>query len=525
MIFRFFLSVPILLLLFAGISVADDLNVLIHGDVTKDDSLETLSVMLSVIDLQGNGVSGLDSTSFYITCGEDSALIHPSVDLPVNGVGLVMCLDISGTMRGDPLNNVKTSLISYLDSLRPQDRIAIFTFADSINKMSDFSNNSNYLKSVVEGIEVYGSRTLLYQGVHRGLEYFRTSSPADLDERYLLVFSDGKDEDNSPTPVSLNECIELANSLEIPVISVGLGDEVDYLSYLQELSDETGGNFKLASTEDQLNEAFRRTLSITRNKYAITFTVPDSLANGVRREYTIHAVINGQEGENSFLGSMGVASESKNGGMSVLFIVILAGVLILVFLFLYSTVKKRSRQKITVLNSELKRSRDRIGHLEKEVIAGESSISSESSQDIFEVDNGGNNFDILQPRRVDSKVPSSTEQPKRKITRHTMIDTGGESYTKGELVFQNGSETGKIIAIAEGTTTIGKSPECTVVLSDKFVSRKHVTIRFMAHQFQIVDHESRNGTFVNGQRVAHSYLKNGDLIRLGRVELKFRGEK
>ena len=67
-----------------------------------------------------------------------------------------------------------------------------------------------------------------------------------------------------------------------------------------------------------------------------------------------------------------------------------------------------------------------------------------------------------------------------------------------------------------GTTTVGRSPEATVVIEDAGVSRLHVRLaRTESGAFSVEDLGSRNGTFVNGRRVNRHQLAFGDKIRLG----------
>ncbi len=67
------------------------------------------------------------------------------------------------------------------------------------------------------------------------------------------------------------------------------------------------------------------------------------------------------------------------------------------------------------------------------------------------------------------------------------------------------------------TATIGRSPEATIMLEDPEVSRLHARVaRNSAGAFEIADANSRNGTFVNGQRLsAAQTLAYGDKVRVG----------
>ncbi len=72
--------------------------------------------------------------------------------------------------------------------------------------------------------------------------------------------------------------------------------------------------------------------------------------------------------------------------------------------------------------------------------------------------------------------------------------------------------------------TIGRSPQADLTLSwDAEVSRLHAAVEFLTAGWTIVDDGlSRNGTFVNGERVVgRRRLTEGDRIRIGSQLLSF----
>jgi len=71
-------------------------------------------------------------------------------------------------------------------------------------------------------------------------------------------------------------------------------------------------------------------------------------------------------------------------------------------------------------------------------------------------------------------------------------------------------------------TRIGRNSENDVVLNSERVSRYHAEIARQDDVFLIVDKGSRNGVWVNRQRVKNSTeLKSGDVIRIGRQDFTF----
>jgi pSer/pThr/pTyr-binding forkhead associated (FHA) protein len=67
--------------------------------------------------------------------------------------------------------------------------------------------------------------------------------------------------------------------------------------------------------------------------------------------------------------------------------------------------------------------------------------------------------------------------------------------------------------------TIGRSTAAQFILDAALVSRVHCRLSAGATELQVDDLDSTNGTFVNGQRVKQSSLKEGDRLGVGRVEL------
>jgi pSer/pThr/pTyr-binding forkhead associated (FHA) protein len=66
--------------------------------------------------------------------------------------------------------------------------------------------------------------------------------------------------------------------------------------------------------------------------------------------------------------------------------------------------------------------------------------------------------------------------------------------------------------------TIGRSAGAEFTVEAAMVSRLHCRLTAGPMELEVVDLESTNGTFVNGQRVAQAFLKEGDRLGVGRVE-------
>jgi pSer/pThr/pTyr-binding forkhead associated (FHA) protein len=71
--------------------------------------------------------------------------------------------------------------------------------------------------------------------------------------------------------------------------------------------------------------------------------------------------------------------------------------------------------------------------------------------------------------------------------------------------------------------TIGRSRESSIFLEDLAVSRLHATIRELpSGDYELLDHRSATGTFVNGRAMARCVLRDGDEIQIGSTRFVFR---
>ncbi|MEJ2610116.1 MAG: FHA domain-containing protein [Candidatus Thiodiazotropha sp.] len=76
-------------------------------------------------------------------------------------------------------------------------------------------------------------------------------------------------------------------------------------------------------------------------------------------------------------------------------------------------------------------------------------------------------------------------------------------------------------ALVNKRLIIGRDGTCDICLRDRSVSRHHATLMRVFHGFSIEDERSTNGTKVNGSTVTKRYLKHGDLIEIGKYNIRY----
>jgi hypothetical protein len=98
------------------------------------------------------------------------------------------------------------------------------------------------------------------------------------------------------------------------------------------------------------------------------------------------------------------------------------------------------------------------------------------------------------------------------------------------VLFRPRADEQRIVTLAPVTerAAIGRQPACEIALpGDPSVSRVHAVLERIGDEWTLVDDgSSRNGSFVNGQRVhGRQLLRDGDVIRVGDTNLAFRARR
>jgi hypothetical protein len=116
---------------------------------------------------------------------------------------------------------------------------------------------------------------------------------------------------------------------------------------------------------------------------------------------------------------------------------------------------------------------------------------------------------------VDVQIYEGTRLRAGRFTITADVVEGDEGVAFAELVLPEGGR----ITVGADPVVIGRLPECTVVLGDPNVSRRHAEIRHVGDAIVVTDLGSTNGTKVNGVQVREQHLASGDEITVGSTTL------
>jgi Mg-chelatase subunit ChlD len=187
---------------------------------------------------------------------------------------VVLVLDISGSMTGQPLVDAQAAAARFLDRLRPGDQAALLAFSDAPNpdpavldpvREIGFTSDLGMLYDAIEGLQA-GGYTHLYEAVSKSVRMLEVTPGG---HRAVLLLSDGR---NDPTEAGdPQEAIQLAQAAHIPLFVIGLGDQIDE-PYLRQLASETGGVFRSAPHSSELAGLFGDMATLLKTQYLLTYT-------------------------------------------------------------------------------------------------------------------------------------------------------------------------------------------------------------------------------------------------------------
>ena len=201
--------IPILVLLFLSLSVAAQTPLQKpDSEVLKIDT-RLINLNVKVLDAKGKAVSNLAQTDFEVR--EDGQVQEIAHFQPVTApVSLILLLDLSGSTEKKRKLMTKAAQ-RFLESLIPEDTVAVAAFTDQFYWLADFTKDRKKLKKAVEKIKDIKGGTNYYDAMWTTLDHFAPIKDA---RKAIVVLTDGVDNTilrKPPPPLFTDPNSPLAN--------------------------------------------------------------------------------------------------------------------------------------------------------------------------------------------------------------------------------------------------------------------------------------------------------------------------
>ncbi len=79
----------------------------------------------------------------------------------------------------------------------------------------------------------------------------------------------------------------------------------------------------------------------------------------------------------------------------------------------------------------------------------------------------------------------------------------------------------KEVQLTKEKTSLGRRPYNDIVIDNLAVSGEHAVVHMVATEAFLEDLNSTNGTYVNGKTVKKQLLQNGDIVEVGKYQIRF----
>jgi len=106
-----------------------------------------------------------------------------------------------------------------------------------------------------------------------------------------------------------------------------------------------------------------------------------------------------------------------------------------------------------------------------------------------------------------------------------MPQSGSPDFDMAKLVVLTEGLTGLTHELSANSTTVGRAEGNLFQIIEPSVSGRHCEILLRGSDVVVRDLKSTNGTFIQGERITEASLKLGQILRLGRVDLRLQVSK
>jgi len=173
-------------------------------------------------------------------------------------VAMAVVLDVSGSMDGEKIQQARNSVLSLVDNMRGDDRIALVTYSDSarvVQPLARVDDVRQRLHMVVPGIGIEGG-TNIPAGLQAGADALE-AAPSSYIHRVVLV-SDGQDTSGQPLE---RTALSVRSRADVGVTLSALGVGADYDErFMSRVADAGRGNYEFLRDGAQLRTFLAREL-------------------------------------------------------------------------------------------------------------------------------------------------------------------------------------------------------------------------------------------------------------------------
>ena len=228
---------------------------------TFSSRVEAVRVDVLVTE-NGKPVRGLRAADFEIL---DNGVLQTVdiVNFEQQPLNVVFTFDLSASIVGERLGNLREASHAVLGGLTKGDQAALVNFNDAVIVGPGLTGDTGLVKVAIDRAEPTGNTSLI-DASFAGMML----AESDVGRGLVIVFSDGLDTSSWLRPKAVLDVAKRSDAV-VYAVSAGLATKAEFLG---DLTEQTGGRlFKLESTRS-LSAVFLEVLDEFRQRYLLSYS-------------------------------------------------------------------------------------------------------------------------------------------------------------------------------------------------------------------------------------------------------------
>ena len=235
---------------------------------TFSSSVDTVRVDVSVRE-GGQAVRGLTGNDFEVVDNGVPQQIT-FIGLEATPLNVVLVLDMSGSVKGTRLDQLRAAGARLVEALGPEDTAAVVVFTELVKIRSGFTRDRARLLSALVNAAA-GSDTSMRDAIHAALLLGESKPGRPL----VIVFSDGMDTASFLSPDLVLDTARRTEPVVYAVTSMLEGQD----RFLDDVVRLAGGRRLEVASLERLSDTFAEILSESRERYLLSYT-PTGVRSG-----------------------------------------------------------------------------------------------------------------------------------------------------------------------------------------------------------------------------------------------------
>jgi Ca-activated chloride channel homolog len=241
-----------------------------------------ITLALNVTDAHGAPVPNLSASNLELTEDNHPQRIAFFDQASTTSLDIVLAIDASESVA--PYRHLeRTAAHAFLHSLlRPQDRIALVSFADNVTELAAFSRYPQRIDAALRHIH-NGHATALYDALTFASQRLAAAPSAPGARRVIVLITDGENTTRHGTYASALEAAQRAGvmvySLVIVPVAADAGRDTGGEHALIQLAADTGGKSYDVEQQTDLAPALQHVSADLRSQYTLGYYAPLSPAS------------------------------------------------------------------------------------------------------------------------------------------------------------------------------------------------------------------------------------------------------